>query len=546
MSGLSDLGVPGARASRRAAALTAVAAGTLVLVPLVPGVLGGEGAVALAGIPGESIAVVLVLLLAVRRPLRVAAALGFGVAVIAAILLAALDLAFRTTVDRPFNPVDDGTAVVDGYGVVVDALGSVGAASVVVAVVVIAIAGVIAVAASAMRVGGAVEQGRRGRMLVAGIAAGWIVLALAGARVAPDVPVAASRVANEVVTTTERAVTSARELAAFDRAMRDDPLASARGSELFSALRGKDVLVVFVESYGRVAVEPAPFTDTVADALDEGAEDLARAGFAARSAFLTSPTYGGVSWLAHATLQSGAWVDSPRKYSRLLGGERRTLSGMFGSAGWHTMSVVPSNERPWDAGRDFYGFDTMLDERNMGYRGPHFGYAHMPDQFTWNVFHSRRADIDGSVMAELDLVSSHTPWTPLPQLVPWSQLGDGRVFARQAASGSSASEVWGDRERVRELYGESVAYTLGATFSYLETFDQPDLVLVLVGDHQPWQIVSGEDADHDVPITIIAQDPAVFDAIASWGWEKGVHPSPAAPVWRMDAFRDRFVDAFSR
>nr|BFF09829.1 hypothetical protein GCM10025699_11320 [Microbacterium flavescens] len=98
---------------------------------------------------------------------------------------------------------------------------------------------------------------------------------------------------------------------------------------------------------------------------------------------------------------------------------------------------------------------------------------------------------------------------------------------------------------MRELYAESVAYTLEATFSYLATFDQPDLVMIVVGDHQPARVVSGEDANDDVPVTIIAQDPAVFAGIASWGWEEGVHPSPDAPVWRMDAFRDRFIEAFT-
>ena len=37
----------------------------------------------------------------------------------------------------------------------------------------------------------------------------------------------------------------------------------------------------------------------------------AAAGFSARSGWLTSSTFGGASWLAHATLQSGTWVNSP-------------------------------------------------------------------------------------------------------------------------------------------------------------------------------------------------------------------------------------------
>lgn len=547
MNSRSDAGLGGSGpgAGPGAAVLTAVAVVALALVPLVPGALGRDGPAALVGIPGESIAVVLLLLIAVRRAPRTAAAVAFGVVVIAAIVLAAIDLVFRATIDRPFNPAFDGKALVDGYGVVADTMGPVGAASALAIVAVAAVAGVAAIAAAAMRVGGAAGTGPRGRVVVGGIAVAWIVLALAGIRVGTDLPVAASRSTGELVAATERAVTSMRELEAFDREVRADPLATVPDAELLGALEGKDVVIAFVESYGRVAVEPAPFTEIVHRALDGGEAGLTRAGYEARSAFLTSPTFGGVSWLAHSTLQAGVWVDSPQKYARLLAGERRTLSGVFGAAGWHTMSVVPSNERPWETGRAFYGFDTMLDQRNMGYRGPRFGYAEMPDQFTWSVFHSRRAEIAGPIMAEVDLVSSHTPWTPLPQFVEWARLGDGRVFAGQAARGESRADVWQDPARVRTLYGESLAYTLGATFSYLETFPQPDLVLVLVGDHQPWQIVSGEGSGHDVPITIIAQDPAVFDALASWGWEDGVHPSPTAPVWRMDAFRDRFVDAFS-
>ena len=33
--------------------------------------------------------------------------------------------------------------------------------------------------------------------------------------------------------------------------------------------------------------------------------------------------------------------------------------------------------------------------------------------------------------------------------------------------------------------------------------------------------------------------------IASWHWQDGLNPSPSAPVWPMDQFRDRFLHAFS-
>lgn len=527
--------------------LTVLACAALLVVPLVPGALSTGSPSALLGVPVESVIVVVALLAVAASWLRMLTAGVFAAVVVAALLLAALDLAFRATIDRPFNLAEDGSAVVDAFDVVQDAVGPVGAGVVVLLVAALAVAAGALVAASALRVGRAARRaGPRGRAAVATISVAWIVFSLAGSQVVPGTPVAASRAGDVLVATSVRAATSVREQQAFERALASDPLASDATARPMSLLAGKDVVIAFVESYGRVAVEPSPFADPIARTLDEGADNLARHGYSARSAFLSSPTFGGVSWLAHATLQSGVWVDSPRKYDRLLEHGRTTISGLFDAAGWRTMAVVPSNKRDWEAGEAFYGFDAVLDSRNMGYRGPTFGYARMPDQYTLQVFHDR-AHLDGPqpVMAEIDLVSSHTPWTPLPRMVPWDELGDGSVFAGQAAESESAVAAWADPERVRELYAASVSYSLESMFSYLETFEQQDLVLIMLGDHQPARIVSGPDAGYDVPVTIIAKDPAVFDAIESWAWESGVRPSAEAPVWAMDDFRDRFVDAFS-
>ena len=41
-----------------------------------------------------------------------------------------------------------------------------------------------------------------------------------------------------------------------------------------------------------------------------------------------------------------------------------------------------------------------------------------------------------------------------------------------------------------------------------------------------------------------ADDPAVLERIAGWGFQAGLRPRPNAPVWPMSAFRDRFLSAF--
>ena len=147
-------------------------------------------------------------------------------------------------------------------------------------------------------------------------------------------------------------------------------------------------------------------------------------------------------------------------------------------------------------------------------------------------------------MAEIDLLSSHAPWSRTPRLIAQEDVGDGSVYAGMPATLPSESDIWPDPQRVRAAYAGSIAYSLRSVVSFLSTYDDEDLVVVMVGDHQPATIVSGEDPGHDVPVTVVAQDPSVMDAISGWHWDPGLRPSPEAPVWRMDALRDELLAAF--
>jgi hypothetical protein len=279
--------------------------------------------------------------------------------------------------------------------------------------------------------------------------------------------------------------------------------------------------------------------------LRDGTAALRRAGWTTQSAWLTSPTFGGISWLAHSTLQSGIWVSNQQRYNQLVASDRFTLSGAFVKAGWRTVSDVPSDNTTWPAGTTFYHYDKLYDRRNVGYHGPAFSYASMPDQYTLAAFQRNElAPGHKPVMAEIDLVSSHTPWAPLPSMVPWSEVGDGSIFNPMPAQSQPASVVWRNASTVRQFYGQSIQYSVQALTSWIAQADDRNLVVVMLGDHQPATTVSGVGANHNVPIAIIARGPSVFTSIASWHWDQGLLPSPSAPLEPMDAFRNQFLDAF--
>jgi hypothetical protein len=98
--------------------------------------------------------------------------------------------------------------------------------------------------------------------------------------------------------------------------------------------------------------------------------------------------------------------------------------------------------------------------------------------------------------------------------------------------------------RGRAAYAQSIEFWPNALISFVQTYGDPNLVMVVLGDHQPRGIVSGETPNHNVPISIIADDPAVLKRIAGWGWNPGLRPRPQAPARPMSAFRDRFLTAF--
>jgi phosphatidylglycerophosphate synthase len=499
-------------------------------------------------IPVEALVLVAVALVLPQRPRRILAAVAgivLGVLTIAKLL----NMAFYDTVDRAFNPVNDWGSIPPAVGVVSDSIGPALTYIVLGALCLGLILLVAAITGSAMHITTVAARHRRGTLRgLAALTAAWALCAGLSLQLIPGFPVASTSAAGLAVTqvrATEAAITDSRR---FQQATRGSDLqARVPASDLLTGLRGKDVIIVFVESYGQVAVRGTSFSPGVDAVLRQRTASLDRAGWSTQSAWLTSPTFGGISWLAHSTLQSGLWVDSTQRYAQLISSKRFTLSDAFGKAGWHTVADDPSDYKAgWPPGRTFYHYDELFNRGNVDYHGPTFSYASMPDQYTLAEFQRLElAPGHKPVMAEIDLVSSHTPWAPLPTMVPWNKVGDGSIFDPMPAASKSAETVWASPDTVRQFFGRSIQYSMQALTSWVTELNDPNLVLILLGDHQPHTIVSGVGANHEVPISIVARDPAVFRQIASWHWQDGLLPGPSAPLEPMDAFRNQFLTTFS-
>ncbi|TNM46023.1 CDP-alcohol phosphatidyltransferase family protein [Nocardioides albidus] len=498
-----------------------------------------------AHIPVEGL-VLVTLALVLRERARRVVAVALAATATALAVLRGLGLGFEVYLDRPFHVLGDWSYLPKGVEVVRDTHGAPVAVLLVAAALALVLALSVLLAWCGIRVGRVAAETPRGTWrTVLTLGCVWVACAAFGG---PTGGVAAAQSVGLVADTVDQARADHRDTAVFARALADDPFASVPADQLLTGLRGKDVLLVWFESYGRVALEDTWFAPSVVAVLEQGDRQLTAAGYHSRSAFLTSPTFGAGSWLAHSTLQSGVWADSERRYGQLLDSDRLSLTRAFASAGWRTVFAVPANTRDWPEGAAYYGFDELYDSRNVGYRGPEFGYASMPDQYTLD--HLQRVELAPGhrrpVFAEVDLVSSHHPWAPVPEPVPWSEVGDGSVFDGQPDRGGDAVDGERRPRTAQRNYAASVRYTWRTIVSFLTTRPDPDRVVIVVGDHQPHSFVSGEHPGRDVPITVLAQDPDVIARIEDWGWQPGIRPAPDAPVWRMDVVRDRFLAAYGK
>jgi hypothetical protein len=496
-------------------------------------------------LPIEGLVAVALLLLVPARARRWAAGtLGALLGVVA--IWKILDLGFLSVLQRPFDPALDWTLFDDAESFLSDSVGEAGAILAVVVVVLLAVGLPVLLARAVLRLSGPLRSRRASSVrAVVALSVLWIVCAVLGAQLVPGTPVAdrnVSALAYDRAMMVRAGVLDQDKFAAEASidAFRDTPT-----DQLLTGLRGKDVIVAFVESYGRTALESPEIAPQLGPVLDAGNSTLSAAGFSARSGYLTSSTVGSGSGLAHATLLSGLWIDSNRRWRNLTSSDRLTLSAAFQRAGWRTVGIMPGNTRAWPEG-DFYRFDKVWDSRDLGYRGPTFSWATMTDQYAMAAFErlEHGKPDHPPLFAQINLVSSHAPWVPIPHPVDWNEIGDGSIFAPMAAEGAAAGDVWSDPARLRHEFGRSIGYSMDTLVSYLQRYGNDNTVLVVLGDHQPLPIVTDDSANRDVPISVVARDPAVLDRVAGWGWQDGLKPGPDAPVWRMDTFRDRFLTAF--
>ena len=446
-----------------------------------------------------------------------------------------LDLGFYEAFDRPFNPLTDPGYLGSGLDLLHASAGSRRAdrgprsgslLALVAGAALLRVVGAAHAAYGPGRTAGVEPRGRRARPRLAGAGVGGAQVERRPGRGRT----AASLVAGQV----DQVRAELRDRAVFDQALTHDRYALTPGHDLLTRLRGKDVLVVFVESYGRVAVEDSWFAPQVDRTLDR-ADRAPRptrvprpqrlAGLAhLRRDQLARPLHAPVRALDRlpAALRPGARQRPAhprlRRSRRPAGGPSATsrptrtpgprASGSTTTTGCTAPTTWGTPARAWatrgsPTSTPCSAFDDLElqphrrpgDGRDRPRLEPH---PLDPAAPAGAVGHASATARSTTACTSAGVTSSLSTLRPPPRPA-------GPLRPVDPLLAAVAGRVRAPRPRQEPGHGRA---------------RRPPAALAAV---------SGNGASHDVPISLIAHDPAVLRQISGWGWTPGLQPATDDP-----------------
>ncbi|MEJ6388783.1 sulfatase [Gymnodinialimonas sp. 2307UL20-7] len=500
---------------------------------------------ALLAFPLELPAILLALLTLGRSWAGQALRVGVTLALTSLAVLKTADFVSFTALSRGFNPVTD-LSLIDAFARLLTGALGVGMAIVVGIAAVLAMGLVALLLWWATGVWSGLRRSRPARLATAPLA--LMASGVAGAEVGhtmnrwtlPYDPAGAAFTARVGVERLELIRDTRARLAAFDAAAAQDPFTNTTG--LFAAI-DRDVLVIFIESYGRTSFDTPLYAETHRATLSAAEARLSDLGLAMQSGFMTSPTQGGQSWLAHTTFANGLWVDNQISHAAALASGRETLYHHAAANGFRTATLMPQITLDWPESA-VMGFEDILVAADTGYAGLPFNWVTMPDQYTLATLD--RLLRDGSdprrLFVQVALVSSHAPWTPVPDLLPWEAITDGTEFNSMAQAGDPPEVVWRDHDRVRDQYRLAIDYSLQVVFEYAALHAETPPLIIAVGDHQAAGFIA-LDERAEVPIHVIGPE-ALVSRLGALAPSPGLLPPDEAEAIGMETARDILLTAF--
>jgi len=332
--------------------------------------------------------------------------------------------------------------------------------------------------------------------------------------------------------------------------------------------RTPDVSFYIIESYGRIIAthdNTAPAWSARLDTLDQ---QLTDAGWHGASGWCTAPVSGGRSWLADGSMLLGMAIQHESVYRHVVSqvAPLPDLVEFFADRGYETLQVAPKlRERPGMPMTNDLLFGRQLTWANLDYSGPPIGWGWIPDQHTLGFLKENVLGDGPPRFMLFHMVSAHIPWeVPPPILDDWrllssldddldavSQIQDKPASdeARRALKLYRRSDAHVRRGPANDItigaYAQAIHYDIDVLERHLIDPVHRDSLVIVMGDHQPPLV--NRRASKDVPVHLLARDPAVLAEFIEQGFTPGLSLAPTAPATvRHEGLYSLIVRALAR
>jgi hypothetical protein len=315
-------------------------------------------------------------------------------------------------------------------------------------------------------------------------------------------------------------------------------------------LRLPDVHVFIVESYGHTLFTRPGYREAMLPVYTEFADFLGSRGWHGASTFLSSPAFGGRSWLADATLLAGKRIRNQEQYDAYLISGSRNLSHWMGELGYHRILAASGTQYSTPDWESIHEFDSYLLEKDFDYKGPFITFGRMPDQYLLHRTAQQSAGFSGAhtdgqaarqkapLFGWYMLANSHVPFEAQPEYVDdWESLGDGSIFHDGHVRYFRNNWLWGGE--FPEGYLFSIDYELRIIREFMDRYLDPGSLVVILGDHQPRIPISETGSSYSVPMHVLSGDATLLEPLLAQGFQPRLVPED-------EALPHRGMEEFSR
>lgn len=358
-----------------------------------------------------------------------------------------------------------------------------------------------------------------------------------------------------VRTTTASAAANAQ--ASLQLAQMLDSLTTAPADSAYAAYdtiglgRRPPLYLLMIESYGSALNTHPTLRGPYRRLMQHTDSVLAADGWHRATARSDVPVRGGRSWLSIASLFTGVRIQHQLLYNRFQDTALRAdtkiphLIRFLNQQGYRTVALQPFTfERTGLPVRNLFNFDATVYRDDLNYRGPDYGLATAPDQYSLHYTHETvLAPSPEPFALFFETVDSHSLWNyglpPYPD--DWRQFNAQETAQRSPHPDSAsfppvflpdsitAPTIYDQPTPLRYL--RHVAHEWRVLRKYLTQKAPPGSLVLLLGDHQPPLI---ETSSRTVPLHVLSTDSTLVTLARRHGFTDGLSPTAESPRLRQE------------